>query len=85
MTTLTEAQFVEWAVAKGLQLDPGYPQSATLTFHGALDHDVVHVVCKNPADIQVWVAGMEEAGFALPDVPPDATFKIPSWMKRSDG
>ena len=199
MTTLTEAQFLEWAVTKGLQLDPRYPHSATLSFNGAPEesrfwevpiearrrpyflnslltllgnwqicyvwrhlgrwptsaaaeridevvelqilkglslplgttdvvafsrdeigqlvtlmfsttvfgwtvsddlyvvpdhaesflqtdhHDVVHVVCKNPADIRAVVAGMEKAGFALPDDLPDSTFKSPSWMKRGDG
>jgi predicted RNA binding protein YcfA (HicA-like mRNA interferase family) len=35
MKTLGEAQFLDWAAGKGLHLDPQYPQSAVLTFHGA--------------------------------------------------
>ena len=32
MTTLTEDEFLQWAFAKGMMLDPKYPQSAVLDF-----------------------------------------------------
>jgi len=35
MKSISEAQFLEWATAKGLHLDPQYPHSAVLTFADA--------------------------------------------------
>jgi len=37
MRTITEKEFLRWAVGKGLGLDPQYPDSAVLEFHGGSD------------------------------------------------
>lgn len=43
-------------------------------------HDVVHLKCRTENRVLEVVAGMKEAGYELPTVPPDETFIRPSWM-----
>jgi hypothetical protein len=44
-------------------------------------HDVVHVSCTTTKGIETVVAAMAVARYALPEDPPDATFKRPTWMQ----
>jgi hypothetical protein len=48
-------------------------------------HDVVHVSCATREGIESAVNEMAAAGYALPDEPPDATFKPPPWMRPPAG
>jgi len=70
-----------WSVGQDLYVVPDHAQALLQTDH----HEVIHAVCRDPANIQQWIEGMEHAGFALPDGVPDSTFKTPVWMTRSDG
>ena len=44
-------------------------------------HDVINVFFKNPNSIDKFIEALESKGFPLPTRLPDATFKVPHWMK----
>jgi hypothetical protein len=43
---------------------------------------VIHVSFRDDDRLQQFLTGMHEEGFSLPDDVPDATFKVPDWMKH---
>ena len=65
------------SVAEDLYVVPDHARCILQTDH----HNVIHVSCRNSADIDTWVKGMQERGFALPEDLPDSTFKTPGWMR----
>jgi hypothetical protein len=81
VTLMFSTTIFGWSVGDDLYVVPDHAHALLQTDH----HEVIHVVCRHPGDIQTWVDGMEHAGFPLPDSPPDSTFKTPSWMTRGDG
>jgi hypothetical protein len=54
--------------------------SQTAAFLQFSHHDVVHVASSTPERIESVVTAMAKSGYEIPDAPPDATFKRPSWM-----
>jgi len=50
MKSISEDDFLKWAATKGLQLDPRYPHSASLTFHDASE------------DARFWEVPLEPPG-----------------------
>jgi hypothetical protein len=70
-----------WSVGEDLYVVPDRAQAFLQTDH----HGVIHVVCRDPADLQRWVEGMQDEGFPLPIAVPDSTFKTPPWMIDNDG
>jgi hypothetical protein len=80
LTLLFSTTIFGWSVGEDLYVVPDHAQALVQTDH----HDAVHVVCREAGDIHRWVEGMERQGFSLPSSVPDSTFKIPSWMTRSD-
>lgn len=65
-----------WSVGEDLYVLPDSARYILKISH----HNAVHVEFRNEGDLNAWVAGMSEKGFALPDDLPDETFKRPSWM-----
>lgn len=66
-----------WSVGQDLYLVPDDGRYILKVTH----HDVIDVAFRGQSDLERWVAGMEENGFALPTDVPDATFKVPPWMR----
>jgi hypothetical protein len=81
VTLMFSTTIFGWSLGDDLYVVPDHAQAFLQTDH----HEVIHVMCRRPGDIQTWVDGMEHAGFPLPDSLPDSTFKTPSWMTRGDG
>lgn len=69
-----------WSVGEDLYIVPDDSQCIMKVSH----HEVIHVTARMSSEIDRWVSGMEDRKFLLPENPPDATFKRPDWMKRSD-
>jgi hypothetical protein len=81
VTLMFSTTIFGWSVGEDLYVVPDHARALLQTDH----HEVIHVVCRDAADIQRWIEGMEDEGFSLPDAVPDSTFKVPSWMMANDG
>ena len=69
-----------WSVVEDVYVVPDHARQILKTDH----HGVVHVDFGDPGDVDRWVSKMSESGFDLPNEPPDATFKRPTWMDGGD-
>ncbi len=78
LTLLFSTTVFGWSVGEDLYVVPDHAQQIMRVSH----HDVVHVAFRQVDDLQRFVHGMTEEKFPLPDHVPDATFKVPDWMKR---
>jgi hypothetical protein len=76
VTLLFSTTVFGWSVGDDLYLVPDHARCIVQTDH----HNVVHVSCLTPADVDEWVRQMGARGFALPEEVPDSTFKQPEWM-----
>lgn len=65
-----------WSVGEDLYVVPDNGRYILKMSH----HDVIHVEFRYEGDVDIWISKMAEQGFALPDDPPDETFKRPTWM-----
>lgn len=79
VTLMFSTTIFGWSVGEDLYVVPDHANCILQTDH----HDVIHVSCRNSADVDEWVRQMEQHGFPLPDDVPDSTFKKPEWMKRA--
>jgi len=79
ITLLFETTIFGWSVADDLYVVPDHGRHLLQTDH----HGVIHVSCRDAADLHRWIVEMERKGFSLPGEIPDPTFKQPGWM-RSD-
>ncbi len=48
-------------------------------------HGVIHASFKDEGAMIAHIRRMEQEGFSLPDEVPDATFKVPKWIRRKRG
>jgi hypothetical protein len=69
-----------WSVGEDLYVVPDHARQILQTDH----HDVIHLACRSEAAIEECVRDMHRRGFALPDEPPDETFKHPTWMEGEE-
>ena len=65
-----------WCVDDDLFFVPDHGRQLLQTDH----HDVIHVECASEDRVRRLVAHMDEAGYELPEEPPDETFRRPAWM-----
>jgi len=65
-----------WSIHEDMHLIPDPALGFLETDH----HDVIHVSCADEDGIRGVIREMADHGFALPDEPPDDTFKVPNWM-----
>jgi len=77
LTLMFSTTIFGWTVGDDLYVVPDHARCILQTDH----HNVIHVACRNSADIDTWVKGMRERGYPLPDDLPDSTFKTPGWMR----
>jgi hypothetical protein len=80
VTLLFSTTLFGWSTWEDLYVVPDHARQLLQTDH----HNVFHIEFRNDSDVEPWVAGMRERGFALPEELPDATFKRPSWMRTSE-
>jgi len=66
-----------WSVGDDLYIVPDHARYVLQTDH----HGVIHVMFREPSDVEGWIAGMAANEFMLPEDLPDETFKRPTWMK----
>jgi hypothetical protein len=78
VTLLFSTTVFGWSVGEDLYVVPDHARCFLRTDH----HDVVHMVLRDPGDVERWISQMAERGFALPDEVPDQTFKRPAWMPK---
>jgi hypothetical protein len=64
------------SVSDDLYVVPDHARQITRTDH----HDVIHVYCRDAADVNRCISQMEKSNYKLPGELPDATFKRPKWM-----
>jgi len=76
VTLMFSTTIFGWSVGEDLYVIPDSGRYLMQTDH----HDVIHVSFRQDVDLERFVRGMEDAGFPLPDEPPDSTFKQPDWM-----
>jgi hypothetical protein len=77
VTLLFATTVFGWSTGQDLYVVPHHARQIMKVSH----HGVVHVDFREAADMERMVAGMEDAGYHLPEEPPDPTFKRPGWMK----
>lgn len=70
-----------WSVGQDLYLVPNDGRYILKATH----HGVVDVAFRDTSDLERWAIRMGEKGFSLPSDVPDSTFKVPTWMKPTDG
>ena len=77
VTLILSTTIFGWSVSEDLYIVPDHGRAFLQTDH----HDVIHAFCSDPADIDRWIEAMAAADFPLPTDVPDATFKVPRWMR----
>lgn len=70
-----------WCVEDDLFFVPDHGKQIVQTDH----HDVIHVQCNSEERVLKFATFMADAGYKLPNVPPDWTFKRPDWMGSAAG
>lgn len=78
LTLLFAATVFAWSQPDDLFVVPDHGRQLLQTDH----HNVIHASFAAIADLQRWVDAMAADDYALPEEPPDATFKWPAWMSR---
>jgi hypothetical protein len=76
ITLLLSTSIFGWSVGDDLFLVPDSAAGFLQTDH----HGVVHASFRSEDTMAEFVRFMDAEGFALPDEPPDPTFKVPDWM-----
>ena len=76
ITLIFSTTIFGWSVGHDLYIVPDHARQILQTNH----HDAIYVKFREAGHVDAWVAALAEAGFALPNDLPDATFKRPSWM-----
>ena len=79
VTLLFATTVFGWSVGQDIFLVPDTARGTLQTDH----HGVIHASFKEEASMNAFIQRMEEEEFPLPDDVPDATFKIPKWMRNS--
>jgi len=77
ITLLFSTTVFGWSVQEDATLVPDTARGLLQTDH----HGVVHVAFREEEMMTRFIHRMEEERFPLPDHVPDATFRIPEWMK----
>jgi hypothetical protein len=78
ITLVFSTSIFGWSVNEDLYIVPNICRCIVKTDH----YGVVHVSFRGSDDVRAFIRFMAERGFILPDELPDATFKVPEWMKE---
>lgn len=76
LTMLFSSTVFAWSSPDDCYVVPNHGQCFLKLSH----HDVIHITCRDPKDLEQIIATMDEEKFPLPKEVPDGTFKVPDWM-----